>query len=1066
MNAIIDDPKNTVIHESLDAAEQCAVEALVNQHRGNAALTQQLALDASRMLGASQDRLRRQSEAGFCRRLVSALSGKSSQNALSNQTDMLAMQKVAWHYLQQLQQQNLINAQAIAVIRNNLGTMNEYIIETRDFLDLAIDKINSRLRHVENNVRFTRWSLNIEANKRRYKSLSGALLVVQLSYDFLLKHRDVELTYEDINHLIVSLEELGINCDEDVRLLDFIIEIIDQLDLAGIDAYNRYIALSTNDYQLESSFIQANVSGLGFNALYYLSEQHSRIMSLINDDELCNSDAAREKIISRIFGDEFDGLSTTYSLRDLVSELVGGGLLAIAIYRDRMGLDVQPVEASADAPQEERLSLVSAFPDIQAHTYLDATQSAEDRHDYIRLLSLFIQNPADTSRLGSEFITHLAARAGTPAAAAAFLAAGAGALEIQAQLQRLKQLLGRAEDVYCWLLDAFFLLTIEQGKIETAEAMRVLNVLKPPQLKEHLMHLQSVLTGVDAEAVLNACAVLSKVTHAWTNVLGYREMRFAHTYAEPIQALGSVSNEAFKLQLELHPVTMKALEYSYYTDMSGFDASIFSKVGTALGSTTCTLGRRSSLSSLNQLRAKYDAFVKEKSPVIWAANNAVSRMGMPMFSFENECGYEDFDLNNAAENDDWSTQFDHCRYRIERTLEAFCNACNDAQRQLELFAGGDFTTSVVERRARAQREALQKQRDEELAKRSVVISRGGVEQRFSIEWEDVRSPPCDPETIRELRTNGQHWLIATNDSTYFHSSDGIEWCEVRPFGEESRTAREILLVNGVWLITCYGHGCAYSSDGRTWMQTQYPAHDGDYSLSATDEIVNLDGMWIWRFTRHRSYRYGESGIFSSQKSSFYTESVLFSAAALDGEWSRWEATPTLTEGMQIDALCGVPGISSLLIFCSMDHSYERDKKMTESTPQVMYYAPGKGWRTCTWNGDRHRRPDVSVTRMGDRLMCFASGQLLASVKGYEWTADPGQIRVHRCFHLDGVSLFSIWADSRQLRLSQDGSVFVEMTLEEGIWRHFGATEQGALSVHSPNAHETWLRTGRFVFQPA
>ncbi|MDP0964982.1 hypothetical protein Q6264_29295, partial [Klebsiella pneumoniae] len=80
------------------------------------------------------------------------------------------MQKFAWHYLKQLQQQNLINAQSIAVIRNNLGTMNEYIIETRNFVLVAVDKINRRLIRVENNTNFHQWSLNIEANKRRYKS--------------------------------------------------------------------------------------------------------------------------------------------------------------------------------------------------------------------------------------------------------------------------------------------------------------------------------------------------------------------------------------------------------------------------------------------------------------------------------------------------------------------------------------------------------------------------------------------------------------------------------------------------------------------------------------------------------------------------------------------------------------------------------------------------------------------------------------------------------------------------------------------------------------------------------
>lgn len=157
----------------------------------------------------------------------------------------------------------------------------------------------------------------------------------------MLKHQDIELTLEDINHLVVTLENLGVNCDDEARLLDFIIDLIDQMDVTGIDLYRRNIQIVTEDIEIESAFIQSNVSGIGFNALYYLSDQHSRIMALISDDELCNSDAAREKIISRIFGDEFDGLATTYTLRDLVAEIVGGGLLAIAIYRDINGLDVQ-----------------------------------------------------------------------------------------------------------------------------------------------------------------------------------------------------------------------------------------------------------------------------------------------------------------------------------------------------------------------------------------------------------------------------------------------------------------------------------------------------------------------------------------------------------------------------------------------------------------------------------------------------------------------------------------------------------------------------------------------------
>ncbi|MFP3526870.1 hypothetical protein SB912_30715, partial [Pantoea sp. SIMBA_072] len=85
----------------------------------------------------------------------------------------------------------------------------------RDFLETAIDRINSRLKTVENSASFHSWSLNIEANKRRFKSIPGNLLILHLTYDFLRAHRDIELTERDVNHLVVTLEKLGVNCDDE-----------------------------------------------------------------------------------------------------------------------------------------------------------------------------------------------------------------------------------------------------------------------------------------------------------------------------------------------------------------------------------------------------------------------------------------------------------------------------------------------------------------------------------------------------------------------------------------------------------------------------------------------------------------------------------------------------------------------------------------------------------------------------------------------------------------------------------------------------------------------------------
>ena len=302
MNETYTAEQKQIFDVPLEGADAEAIKALVDKHKANAALTQQMALDASRLVSTSQERLAKQAEAGFFKRLASALSGKTSENQLLNQKDMLQMQKFAWHYLQQLQQQNLINAQSIAVIRNNLGTMNEYIIETRDFLEQAIDKIDHRLRHVEKNTNFNNWALNIESNKRRFKSTPKNLLILRLTYDFMRSHRDLVLTDRDVsNYLVTTLEKLDINCDENVRLLDFISELIDQVEVVGIDQYRAIIELSFDEHSGNSEYIQKNISGIGFNALYFLSDNYDKIVDLISDNELCNSDEAREKIISKFF---------------------------------------------------------------------------------------------------------------------------------------------------------------------------------------------------------------------------------------------------------------------------------------------------------------------------------------------------------------------------------------------------------------------------------------------------------------------------------------------------------------------------------------------------------------------------------------------------------------------------------------------------------------------------------------------------------------------------------------------------------------------------------------------
>lgn len=88
-NASVAEQKE-IFEASLEGADLEALNALVARHKTNAALTQQLALDASRLVTTTQERLAQQAGAGFFKRFTSAISGKTSENQAQNQIDMPA----------------------------------------------------------------------------------------------------------------------------------------------------------------------------------------------------------------------------------------------------------------------------------------------------------------------------------------------------------------------------------------------------------------------------------------------------------------------------------------------------------------------------------------------------------------------------------------------------------------------------------------------------------------------------------------------------------------------------------------------------------------------------------------------------------------------------------------------------------------------------------------------------------------------------------------------------------------------------------------------------------------
>jgi hypothetical protein len=1065
----------------LDSQEQAAIDALLKMHRNNAALTQQLALDASRLVATSQERLTRQKEAGFFKRLTNAISGKTSENQLLNQQAMLQMQRFSWHYLQQLQQQNLLNAQSIAVIRNNLGTMNDYIIETRGFLERAVDKIDQRLRRVENSTDFSNWALNVLANKRRFKSIPKGLLILRLTYDFMRLHKDIELTRRDVNHLITTLQSLDVDCDEHVRLLDFVSELIDQIELTGIEQYHATIELSFDGHTVDSNFIQKNISGVGFNALYFLAEHYERIAALIGDDELCNNDEAREKLISKFFGNELPGLSAKYSIRDLICEIIGGGQLCIDIYKDAHRLNVVAADVE-EAFQPEAVKLVSSLPDIKAHTFLD-TSDDESKRNYLLLLALCVDHAASLNESAREFIALLAEKAGLPELQHEIVKL-ADNPRTQFEFQSVMQtLLDNDDKKYTWLLDAFFLLTLAQKPIENPQIKVILGILKLAQLKECLPNLLVIVTGSDGSQVLDAAIRSTAHTQGWKNVIRYREIRFDKHFADSRKRLSSASWAATRLLLEMSDIYSKGMEHAVFITIS--DGGLLSSFADKAAASICRMGRSSAISSLNEFRKKASDLISEHCSALSHANSQISRWNMPSFDYKDEIGHSSFDLNNSAENDDWGDQFKEYYDRVDNTLNAFSSACERACEQLGYFIEGDFDHSVVKIEEQKRAEWLRQQELERLEQKSVSIVKDGREQSFSIEWQKVEHPPCAPEQITHIRTDGKIWLaVAHIDSEdfFYRSEDGVHWQQVQLDIPSMKVwVGEIQIVNGMWIVRnrtlsqrTRDEGCYYSNDALNWCYSVAPNVASTKGLSLNQgylsykNLIYFNGMWLWAATQYQRYSYVEEGFFSdSTKTDTYAKLILFRADTLDGPWQRWDQSPQLSEGVKIESIGALPGRNALLAFCEYDYSYARNKKRPETPPFVMYYGAAKSWQNCEWGGETRYRyystPPV-FAEMGNELLHVGS-EILASEKGYEWTLRAPKISADEHFPLPGLSLslFTSKGNRSVIRVSQDGKAFKDLLLEEGNWSHLAANEQGILGVHYANGHEeTMLRVGRYI----
>ena len=103
------------------SAINAKVEEMMPWARANTVRAEQLAFDAVRLLACTEERLAALNGQGFFKRCWTRFNGSAGAMERANTNALIQMQRMALVFVNQLQQQQILTAQSMISLKNNLA---------------------------------------------------------------------------------------------------------------------------------------------------------------------------------------------------------------------------------------------------------------------------------------------------------------------------------------------------------------------------------------------------------------------------------------------------------------------------------------------------------------------------------------------------------------------------------------------------------------------------------------------------------------------------------------------------------------------------------------------------------------------------------------------------------------------------------------------------------------------------------------------------------------------------------------------------------------------------------
>lgn len=516
--------------------EQVELEKLTKQAQRNATEAQKFSIEAAKILSVTKERLAEYKDRGFFKRCWYAVSGKTSALERANQEDLIKMQRFAWVYLSKLQEQNLIQAKAIAVIRNNLKEVQDEVGELSEQVSVIVDKFDARLCDLEGMSALHDWLLHIKLNDSIDRN-TKYICFLQLVFDCLSVIRKSHIGFEKAsmrNDIDAVLVEFGIDRDEEMTVDAFVSGLYDEVMKVGMERLKSIIDISVDGEVLPATYMLQSFTGTGCNALYGFEnemERNENVAMQIEDENARN--AIRLAAVKAVMTNG----NAQFTFSELGREIVGACLIAEDLYRSEHGMDMGEVLGLNEPEADEGFDMTSVLgscAEIKRHSFLDDNPSEDEKRSYIETFALVFA--AMGGFRDSEYLTALAKLFGCEESVECVKNVSAvlrsSPRSVNGQIQNDLKVMKDDQRKYSWALDALMLAGEERELTE-----KIKNQIKTVMCKAFKLNDKDVIAFIggaekvvlaqDFDNLKEGVNAIDRRTNGWLAIADYKGISVA-----------------------------------------------------------------------------------------------------------------------------------------------------------------------------------------------------------------------------------------------------------------------------------------------------------------------------------------------------------------------------------------------------------------------------------------------------------------------------------------------------------------------------------------------------------